>query len=219
MSTDDNINPREKIELTNPENLYQIEDKHGRVIDYETANGRELFNHYRHNMTNYDDVLDKVRQEQGYVNGDRQKQALTEATEKVLEKYRDEHIKVIQDSQLKGNLLRKIINKAKVGTASAVVSLLDDWSEKIQRIGNLESSQRSLRTWNDTYRVQKKLVEKLLKDEDIDPKVAVKIKAIYSTRSVNKAIEKGCNIFDLERSEILKVVKSAIRYAKLAEDS
>jgi len=76
-----------------------------------------------------------------------------------------------------------------------------------------------LRTWNDTYRVQKKLVEKLLKDEDIDPEVAAKIKAIYSTRSVNKAIEKGCNIFDLERSEILRVVKSAIRYAKLVEES
>ena len=219
MSTNENVDPREKIELTNPENLYQVKDKHGKIIDYETASGRELFNHYRHNMTNYDNVLDEVRKEQGYVNGYQQKKAVTGATEKVLEKYRDEHIKVIKDSHLKGSLLKKILNKAKVGTASAVVNLLDDWSEKIQRIGNLESSQRSLRTWNDTYRVQKKLVEKLLKDENIDPKVATKIKAIYSTRSVNKAIEKGCNIFDLERSEILKIVKSAIRYAKLVEES
>ena len=219
MSTNENIDPRDKIELTNPENLYQIKDKNGNTVDYETVKGRELFNHYRHNMTNYDEVFDEVRQQQGYVNGYQQKKAVTGAAEKVLEKYHQEHVKVIKDSHLKSSLLKKIFNQAKVGTASAVVNLLDDWSEKIQKIGNLESSQRSLRVWNDTYRVQKKLIEKLVKDEDIDPKIAEKIKAIYATRSVNKAIKQGCTIFDLERSQVLKIVKSAIRYAKLVEES
>ena len=51
MSTNENNDPREKIELTNPENLARIKDKDGKIIDYEKANGRELFNHYRQNMT------------------------------------------------------------------------------------------------------------------------------------------------------------------------
>jgi hypothetical protein len=217
MNNHENSDPREKIELTHPENLYQIKDKNGQIIDYEEANGRDLFNHYRHNMTNYDDVLDEIREQQGHVKGYQQKKAVIGAAEQVLEKYHQEHIKVIQDSQNKGNILKQIITKAKVGTASAVVKLLDEWSEQIKTIGNLESSQRSLQTWNDTYRVQRELVRKLLEESNINPEIEAKIKAIYSTRSVNQAVEKGCNIFDLEKSEIIKFVKKAIRYSKLIE--
>lgn len=217
MSDHQNNNPRKKIKLTNPENLYQIKDQNGQIIDYEEANGRDLFNHYRHNMTNYDDVLDEIREEQGYVKGYQQKKAVIGAAEQVLEKYHEEHIKVIQDSQKTNNALRKIFNKTKVGTTSALSNLLDNWSEQIKKVGNLENSQRSLQSWNDTYRVQRELVKKLLKEANIDPNIEAKIKAIYSTRSVNKAIEKGSNIFDLEKSEILKLVKTAIRYSKLIE--
>jgi hypothetical protein len=162
-------------------------------------------------------VLDEIREQQGHVKGYQQKKAVIGAAEQVLEKYHQEHIKVIQDSQNKGNILKQIITKAKVGTASAVVKLLDEWSEQIKTIGNLESSQRSLQTWNDTYRVQRELVRKLLEESNINPEIEAKIKAIYSTRSVNQAVEKGCNIFDLEKSEIIKFVKKAIRYSKLIE--
>lgn len=217
MSSSENLDPREKIKLNNPENLYQIRDKNGQIIDFERANGKQLFNHYRHNMTNYDEVLSQIREEQGYVTGRQEKKAAVGATEKILEKYHDEHIKVIKDSQRKGNILKQLLNKARVGTASALSNLLDDWSEQIKRIGNLESSQRSLQTWNDTYRVQRELVKKLLQEEGLSPEVIAKVNAIYSTRSVNKAVEKGCDIFDFEKSEILKIVKKAIRYAKLAE--
>ena len=209
--------PSDQVKLTKPENLYQVKDENGQIIDFEKANGRQLFNHYRHNMTNYDEVLDEIRKEQGYLTGKQEKKAVIGAAEQVLEKYHDEHIKVIQDSQNKGAILKKLFTKAKVGTASALVKLLDDWSEKIKRIGNLESSQRSLQTWNDTYRVQRELIKKLLKEENISPEVIGKVNAIYSTRSVNKAVEKGCDIFDLEKSEIIKIVKSAIRYSKLVE--
>ena len=99
-----------------------------------------------------------------------------------------------------------------------MVNLLDDWSEQIKRIGNLESSQRSLQTWNDTYRVQRELVKKLLEEENISPEITVKVNAIYGTRSVNKAVEKGGDILNLEQSEILKIVKKAIRYAKVVQD-
>ena len=217
MSTNENIDPRDKVKLNNPENLYQIKDVNGQIIDYEKANGRQLFNHYRHNMTNYDEVLNEIRQEQGHVQGYQQKKAVTGAAEQVLAKYHEEHIKVVQDSQHKGNILKQLFKKAKVGTASALVNLLDEWSEQIKRVGNLESSQRSLQTWNDTYRVQRELIKKLLKEEDVSSEIIAKVNTIYSTRSVNKAVAKGCDIFDLENSEILKIVKEAIRYAKLIE--
>ena len=95
--------------------------------------------------------------------------------------------------------------------------MLDDWSEKIKIIGQLENSQRSLQTWNDNYRVQRELIKKLLQEDNVSPEVIVKVNAIYGTKSVNKAVEKGCDIFDLEKSEILKIVKSAIRYSKLIQ--
>lgn len=215
MKNNDNSDPRDKIELKNCENLYQIKDKHGQIVDYEKADGRQLFNHYRHNMTNYDEVLDSIRVQQGYVNGHQQKKAAIGAAEKVLAKYKEEHTKVVKDSLRKSNALKKILDRAKLGTASAVVNLLDNWSEQIKKVNNLEDSQRKLRQWNDTYRVQKELTKKLLKEANIDSKVIAGVNAIYCTKSVNKAVEKGCDIFDLEKSEVLKIVKKAIKYTKL----
>jgi hypothetical protein len=206
---------RNKVELMQPEQLYQIKDESDQLIDFEKANGRQLFNHYRHRMTNYDRVLDEIRAKQGNVTGWQQKQAAVGAAEKILEKYRDEHTKVIKDSLTKGNLLKTLFKKAGVGTASALSSLLDTWSNKIKDIAKLENSQQSLRTWNDTYRVQQKLVKKLLVSEKVSQDVIDKVDALYGTRSVNKAVELGSNLFNLEKSEILKFIKSAVRYTKL----
>ncbi|OYE00198.1 hypothetical protein [Nostoc sp. 'Peltigera membranacea cyanobiont' 232] len=215
MSNSDQSDLRQEIKLTNIEQLYQIKDESGQPIAYEEADGRQLFNHYRHNLTNYDQVLDNIRAEQGYLTGRQEKKASVAAAEQVLEKYRDEHIKVIKDSQKKGNLLKTIMQKAGVGTASAVVTFLDSCSEKIKEVSKLENSQRTLQTWNDTYRVQRELVKKLLIDEGVSPDTISKVNKIYSTRSVNKAVELGSKLFNLEKSEILILVKSAIRYTKL----
>lgn len=215
MSNSDQSDLRQEIKLTNIEQLYQIKDESGQPIAYEEADGQQLFNHYRHNLTNYDQVLDNVRAEQGYLTGRQEKKASVAAAEQVLEKYRDEHIKVIKDSQKKGNLLKTIMQKAGVGTASAVVTFLDSCSEKIKEVSKLENSQRTLQTWNDTYRVQRELVKKLLIDEGVSPDTISKVNKIYSTRSVNKAVELGSKLFNLEKSEILTLVKSAVRYTKL----
>ncbi|MGK7895485.1 MAG: hypothetical protein AB4372_18180 [Xenococcus sp. (in: cyanobacteria)] len=207
MEEKQNYNPRDTVKVTNPEYIYQIKYKNG-----QSTNIRKIIDA----ATNYNQVLNEIRQKQGDVT-EKEKDIVIVAAEKLLEKYYLEHIKVIEDSQKKGATLKKILNKARVGTASALVNLLDDWSEKIKSIANLESSQRQLRIWNDTYRVQKDLVKKILKEENVSPEVIDKVNAIYKTRSVNKAVEKGCDIFDLEKSEILKIVKSAIRYSKLVQ--
>jgi uncharacterized GH25 family protein len=105
MSEENKPEIRDQIQLTNPEQLYQIKDKNGQIIDLEQANGRELFNHYRHNVTNYDQVLDNIRNEQGYVTGRQEKQAAVSAAEQVFQIYRDEHVKVIQDAQRTDSLI------------------------------------------------------------------------------------------------------------------
>ncbi|MTJ55770.1 hypothetical protein FJR38_25445 [Anabaena sp. UHCC 0253] len=215
VSNSDQSEFRQEIKLTNIEQLYQIKDESGQPIAYEEANGRQLFNHYRHNLTNYDQVLDDIRAEQGYLTGRQEKKASVAAAEQVLEKYRDEHVKVINDSQKKGNLLKTIMQKAGVSTASAVVTFLDSCSDKIREISKLENSQQTLQIWNDTYRVQRELVKKLLIKDGVSADTINKVNKIYSTRSVNKALELGSSLFNVEKSEILTLIKSAVRYTKL----
>jgi hypothetical protein len=204
-----------QIKLTSVEQLYQIKDENGQLIDYEEASGRQLFNHYRHNLTNYDQVLNTVRAKQGYLTGRQEKKAAVGAAEQVLEKYRDEHVKVIKDSQTKGQWLKTLMQKTGVSTASALVNFLDSCSDKLKELNKLENSQRTLQVWNDTYRVQRELVKKLLVEEGVSEDTIQKVNAIYSTRSVNKAVEFAENLFNLEKSEILALIKSAVRYTKL----
>lgn len=213
----DNLDPdiRDQIDLTNVEQLYQVRDESGQLVDYEEASGRQLFNHYRHNMTTYDRVLDQIRTEQGYVSNKQAKKATAGAADQILEKYRDEHVKVIKDSQKKSGILKSLMQKAGVGTAIALANTLDAWSDKIKEISHLESSRSSLQIWNDTYRVQRELVKRLLAQEGVSGEVIAKVNKIYGTRSVNKATELASDLFKLEKSEILKLIKSAVRYAKL----
>jgi hypothetical protein len=215
MNSSNLPDPREKIELKNADELYTVLDANGKSIQYEQANGRELFNHYRHNLTNYDEVLDDVRQKQGRVTGFQQKQATTGAAELILEKYRDEHIKVIQEAQKNGGALRKILQRAGVGTVSALTNWMDSCSEALKTVAKLENSQRSLQTWNDTYRVQQKLVKQILLETETDPKTIQKIDAIYGTRSPRKALDLGCDLLNWERSQVVKLIKAAVRYSKL----
>lgn len=209
-------NLRKRVKLTNPEQLYNVQDKDGSQIPYDLANGRQLFNHYRHRMTNYDQVLDDIRAEQqGNITGRQEKQVTVAAAEHILEEYRNEHVKVIQDAQKKNLFIKSLFQRFGVSTASALSQMLDSWSEKIKEIGKLENSQRSLQIWNDTYRVQRELVKNLLKQEGISAEVQAKVDQIYGTRSVNKAVALGANLFNLEESETLKLVKAVLRYTKL----
>lgn len=211
-----NDNIRDQIKLTNGEQLYQITDENGQIVGYETASGRQLFNHYRHNMTNYDQVLDRLHDKQGHVSGWQQKQAAVGAAEKILESYRNEHVKVIKDSQQKGHFLKVLMQKAGVATASSLVNFLDICSEKIKEISHLESSQRSLQVWNDAYRVQHKLTKELLIREGVSQEIIDKVNAIYSTRSsIKNAIALYSDFFNLEKSEVLKLIKDVVRYTKL----
>lgn len=229
MNTDsqDNSDIRDQIELTDPLKLYEIKNEAGQVIGYENASGRQLFNHYRHNMTNYDQVLDDIHAGQGYVQWSQQKQANVGAAEKILELYRDEHVKVIKDSQQKGKFIKSLMQKLQVTTTTALVNLLDGWAAKLTelsaKIGEsedhidfLKNSQGSYHRWNNTYRVQKFMVLKMLEIDHIDMQTIAKVEQIYGTKSVNQSIELANKLFDFEESEIVKYfIKPAIRELKM----
>lgn len=215
MNSEEDFEIRGRVKITESEELYRVTDQHGRTIEYDKADGRELFNHYRHNMTNYDQVLNDIRTDQGYVSNRQSKQATTGSAEQIIETYRDEHVRVIRDSQKKGHVLKTLMQKVGVGTASALSQTLDAWSSKLKEVARLENSQRTLQVWNDTYRVQRELVKEVLVREDVPEEVKQSITAIYKTRSVGKATALGEELFELEKSEVLKLVKSAIRYSKL----
>ncbi len=206
------------VKVIRPDLLYQICNEYGDVLDFSSASGRELLNHLRHTVTNYDDVLQEIRVGLGYASSFHVKHATNAATEMVLALYRDEHIKVIQVAQKRGNILKNLLQKAGVQSASALATLLDSWSEKLKTIAKLENSQRSLQQWNDTYRVQRVLVKKVLEQTEVELAVQDKVNQIYKTRSVNNALTLGASLLDWEQSEILKLVKTAIRYKKLAND-
>jgi hypothetical protein len=202
------------VKVIRPDLLYQIRDEYGHILDFSSASGRELLNHLRHSVTNYDDVLQEIRVGLGYASSFHVKHATNAATELVLALYRDEHIKVIQVAQKRGNILKNLMQKAGVQSASALATLLDNCSEKLKTVANLENSQRSLQQWNDTYRVQRALVKTVLEQADVELAVQDKVNQIYKTRSVNNAIALGASLLDWEQSEIVKLVKTAIRYKK-----
>lgn len=206
------------VKIVRPELLYDIRDRRDRSIDFDSASGRELLNHLRHNVTNYDEVLDKIRVDLGQDNvpSSYVKHATNAATELVLELYRNEHSQVTQFAQERKTILRDLMQKAGVKSAKALSDMLDNLSEKLKTVAKLENSQRSLQQWNDTYRVQRVLVKKLLEEANVEPALLDKVNQIYKTRSVNKAIASGASLLDWEQSEILKLVKSAIRYKNLS---
>lgn len=219
----DNSDIRDKVRLENPDKLYAISDKSGNLIDYDHASGRELFNHYRHGMTNYDEVLDDIRKEQGFVQWSQQKEANTGAAEQILELYRNEHVKVIKDSQQKNSFIKSLMQKFKVTTTTALVNTLDNWADNLTELSNkisenkdhidfLTGSQGAYHRWNNTYRVQKFMVLRTLQDDGVDSVTINKIEQIYKTKSVNKAIELAHQLFDFEESEIIKYfIKPAVR--------
>lgn len=204
------------VELTRPDLLYQVTNEYGDLLDFSSASGRDLLNHLRHKVTNYDDVLEAIEHQQGSISGRQVKHATNAATELVLALYRDEHVRVIQVAQDRGNVIRNLMQRVGVSSATALSNLLDTWSERLKTVAQLENSQRSLQQWNDTYRVQRTLVKKILEQEGVEPSIRTKVDQIYSTRSVNKAISMGESLLDWEQSEILKLVKKAIRYKNLS---
>lgn len=214
MSKNSEDSIQDRIIITNPEKLYSPHDADGNPIDFEKVTGEQLLKHVCHNMTNHDEVLSQNRDENGEISDFVKKEATLGVSQKILDLYTREHVKVVQDSQVKGEFLKKLMIKAGVGTFSKLSEVLDSISEKLKQIAHLQNSQQSLQAWNDTYRVQRELVKKILITNNVDSATIEQVKLVYGTKSTNKAIDLGCKLLQLEESSILKLVQSSIRYGK-----
>ena len=190
------------IKLTDIENFYNVRDKFGNYIDREKATPLQLARHLRHNCTNYDKILDKIRKSNGKVTGYDRKYALVGVLQQVSKKLNDDALNAKAYHTVEIKALENLVKKQQ----------FDLHKEYAPTIEYLSRSQKSLQVANDTYRAQRELIKKLINESNVSDEIKSQVKAIYSTRSVDKAIEKCVGIFDLEKSELLQLIKRVIRY-------
>jgi hypothetical protein len=117
-------------------------------------------------------------------------------------------IELIADSNNDPKTITEVAKRWRVLGFKLIADWLDNLSEKIKKIAHLENSQASLRYWNDMYRIQQSLALKLLEKEGIDSTISSKIAKIYGIKSIGKTIEYGKKFLDMERSVVLKWLKS-----------
>ncbi|MGB3239241.1 MAG: hypothetical protein WBB29_13160 [Geitlerinemataceae cyanobacterium] len=97
--------------------------------------------------------------------------------------------------------------------ASLTVSkALPDASEIQKEFVSLRSSQNSLKSWNDIYRIQKVLVVEYLKKQNVDDLVIDQVENIFKLKSVRQAPKFGSNLLNLEASEIVRLLKKVTTY-------
>lgn len=200
----------DQIKISKPQHLY----------NYGNESDPDFLVRCIHNATNYDEIVAQATQENIQIDIELVKQELWKrAASLVNEHIGEEYKKVIKHSTKQEKTLKNILNRFSVGTVVALTARLDAFSDKLKDMARLENSQQSLRIWNDTYRVQREIVKEILKRNGVSSEIEQQVNQVYSTRSSNKAIELGGSLLNYEKSEILKLVKSAIRYANTQQGS
>lgn len=78
----------------------------------------------------------------------------------------------------------------------------------------LRSSQSSLRTANDRYRLQKIMVQIYLKQANLDPKILAQVDKIYQLSSIRSAPSLASSFLNFNRPQILKLLRQVVVYSK-----
>jgi hypothetical protein len=87
--------------------------------------------------------------------------------------------------------------------------------EELQaELKQLRSSQSSLRTANDRYRLQKIMVQIYLKQANLDPKILAQVDKIYQLSSIRSAPSLASSFLNFDRSQILKLLRQVVVYSK-----
>ncbi|MBE9175130.1 hypothetical protein IQ225_07070 [Synechocystis salina LEGE 06155] len=211
-----------KVRIVAPERIYEVDFS-------DEANRDSMIHELRCGITNCQEVIQEFIDKYEAIEPEEERFILLEADKQIISLYDREHKEVIDS--LKSSYresrnfialyrkqflqLKQFFFEWKIDGIESLSNLLVEWSEKIKEIVSLKNSQQSFRNWNDTYRVQQKIVIQLLINEAIDPEVIDKVNKIYKTKSVNKAVDIGCDFLNLEKSEIIKMVKTVVHHTKL----
>lgn len=89
---------------------------------------------------------------------------------------------------------------------------LPEAAEMQKEFASLRSSQNSLKSWNDIYRIQQVLVVEYLKQQNVETSILAQVDNIFKLKSVRQAPKFGCNLLNLEESEIVRLLKKVTKH-------
>jgi hypothetical protein len=226
-----------EVKLKNIEDFYAIKDQQGNKIDFASADGKALFNHLRHNCTTYEDILGRIRSQQGYISEAQLKLVKQAAAEVIIEhfrndnenlqlelsKQREEKKRVISVFQNFKNEVMALLQKLGVNTISAGINTLDDLLQKVATAEQSEKAYQELQTkhknstmtfgrYNDAYRVHEVLTLDYLEMKKVDPEIVGNLRKLYKTQSPRTAIPVFCQFTESEESVVIKRIKGKIYY-------
>jgi hypothetical protein len=171
---------RESVKLVKPELLAQVPD------DY---NRRQVFNHLRHNATNYDFLLDEHRRKYGNVTPAENKALTQGAADVIIEALRLEN-----DTLMQGKANTPFAKFARAMRELLGLNSDIDLQAIYEKTKTLKHSQAMYKSWNERYRRQREMVLKVTKG--VNPEIHRQIKAIYSANSKDKLDKLQKELFD-----------------------
>lgn len=77
---------------------------------------------------------------------------------------------------------------------------------------SVRTSQNSLKSWNDIYRIQQVLVIEYLKQQKVETQIIDSIEHIFKLKSVRQAPQFASSLLDWEASEIMQLLKKVVRH-------
>lgn len=183
-------------------------------IPLKDATSAQIFNHYRHNVTNYDEVIDLVKIAQnGYISDKQVKWCSAAAAEVVMAVLRTEHEITLEKYfelesdfgdiiQAAGtNNLHDIIELIKKSVSNAVESTLQ------KSLIRANHSRNSYRNENNLQRCKLYLIDDAVNHEDDINIIRERVNTVLKQRGTNKLAEAWAKLTDWESSEIIELFK------------
>jgi hypothetical protein len=99
-----------------------------------------------------------------------------------------------------------------VTASQPALNALPEAAEIQKELVSLRSSQSSLKSWNDIYRIQQVLVVEYLKKQNIETSTIDRVENIFKLKSVRQAPKFASNLLNLETSEIIQLLKKVTKH-------
>ncbi|HIK32597.1 MAG TPA: hypothetical protein IGS17_06960 [Oscillatoriales cyanobacterium M59_W2019_021] len=93
-----------------------------------------------------------------------------------------------------------------------VPKALPEVADLQKKLVSVRTSQNSLKSWNDIYRIQQVLVIKYLKQQKVEAQIIDRVERIFKLKSVRQAPKFASNLLDWEASEIMQLLKKVVRH-------
>lgn len=183
-------------------------------IPLQDATSAQLFNHYRHNVTNYEEAIDLIKQSQnGYISDKQVKWCSAASAEVVMAVLRTEHEITLEKYFELESDFQDIIEAAQTNNLFDIIQLIR------QSVGNAVEStlQKSLirannsrntyRNENNLQRCKLYLIDDTVNHEDDLGVIRERVNIVLKQRGTNKLAEAWAKLTDWESSEVIELFK------------